>query len=145
MFHKIKSAAPLPGLRLLVCFADGCARTYDVSAAMERAPALAVLRDTPGLFEQVSVDPGGYGVSWSDDPDLDGAELWARGVPTRSPFDGLLSFGDATALWGLSESTLRKAVAYRRLTDGLDVQKYGKQWLITRAAMEREYGPQPQQ
>ena len=118
MFHKIKSAAPLPGLRLLVCFADGFARTYDVSAAMERAPALAVLRDTPGLFEQVSVDPGGYGVSWSDDLDLDGAELWARGVPTRSPFDGLLSFGDATALWGLSESTLRKAVAYRRLTDG---------------------------
>ena len=143
MFHKIKSAAPLPGLRLLVHFADGCTKIYDVSAALSRAPALSALRDAPGLFEQVSVDPGGCGVSWNDDLDLDGAELWANGMPAASPFDGLLSFGEATDLWGLSESTLRKAVAYRRLTDGLDVQKFGKQWLITRAAMEREYGPQP--
>ena len=61
-----------------------------------------------------------------------------------SPFDSLLSFADATALWGLSESTLRKAVAYRKLAEGLDAQKFGKQWVVTRSAMEREYGPQPQ-
>ena len=45
----------------------------------------------------------------------------------ESPFDGLLSFGEATQLWGLSESTLRKAVAYGKFQEGQDVKKFGKQ------------------
>ena len=61
----------------------------------------------------------------------------------NSPFDGLLSFGEATQLWGLHESTLRKAVAYGKFQEGQDIKKFGKQWVITRAAMERVYGPQP--
>ena len=144
MFHKIRSAAPLPGHRLLVGFAEGCCRVYDLTPLFDRVPALNPLRDVPGLFEQVRVDGGGYGVSWTDEIDLDGAELWENGVPAPSPFDGLLSFGDATQLWGLSESTLRKAVSYHKLADGIDVKKFGKQWVVTRSAMEREYGPQPQ-
>ena len=144
MFHKIRSAAPLPGHRLLVSFADGCSKLYDLTSLFDRVPALSPLRDVPGLFEQVQVDPGGYGVSWTDEIDLDGAEIWANGTPASSPFDGMLSFGDATALWGLNESTLRKAVSYRKLADGIDVKKFGKQWVVTRSAMEREYGPQPQ-
>ena len=28
--------------------------------------------------------------------------------------------------------------------EGVDAQKYGKQWIVTRNAMEREYGPAPQ-
>ena len=62
----------------------------------------------------------------------------------NNPFEGLLSFKEATDLWGLNESTLRKAISYRKLVPGLDAQKYGKQWVVTRAAMEREYGPLPQ-
>ena len=76
--------------------------------------------------------------------DLDGEELWTNGQPTASPFDSLLSFGDATEEWGLSESTLRKAVQYKKLVEGVDVQKFGKQWIVTRDAMAREYGPAPQ-
>lgn len=141
MFHKIKSAAPLPGLRLLLHFADGSAKTYDVAPLLAQIPALRPLRDIPGLFEQVRVDPGGYGVSWNDDLDLDGEELYVNGTAASTPFDRLLSFSEATELWGLSESTLRKAVAYRKLVEGIDVQKFGKQWVVTRDAMEREYGP----
>ena len=143
MFHKIKSAVPLPDFRLLVSFVEGCSKTYEVSPLFQRVPSLAALRDTPGLFQQVRVDPGGYGISWNDELDLDASELWAHGQLVSSPFDSLLSFADATALWGLNESTLRKAVSYRRLIEGVDVQKYGKQWIVTRAAMEREYGPIP--
>ena len=32
---------------------------------------------------------------------------------------------------------------YGKLKENIDVKKFGKQWIITRAAMEREYGPQP--
>ena len=54
----------------------------------------------------------------------------------NNPFDGLLSFKEATDLWGLNESTLRKAVTYGKLKENIDV-------IITQEAMEREYGPMP--
>ncbi len=61
----------------------------------------------------------------------------------KSPFEGLLSFRDATDRWGLNESTLRKAIEYGKLQVGADVQKFGKQWVITETAMRREYGLPP--
>lgn len=140
MFHKITSAAPLPGFRLLAHFSNGQAREYDLTALFSRFPDLRALQTTAGLMEQLRVDPGGYGVSWNDDLDLSADEIFFHGKSVSTPFDGLMSFADATSLWGLSESTLRKAVVYRKLVDGVDVKKYGKQWLVTRAAMEREYG-----
>ena len=141
MFHKIQSVTPMPGYQLLTHFAEGCSKIYDMAPLIQKMPVYAPLRDVPGLFEQVRTDPGGYGVSWNDDIDIDGAELWANGLPATSPFDSLLSFADASALWGLSESTLRKAISYRKLIEGVDAQKYGKQWIVTKSAMEREYGP----
>ena len=63
-----------------------------------------------------------------------------NGVPAKTPFDGLLSFFDATSIWGLNESTLRKAINYGKLKPGIDALKFGKQWVVTRDAMIREYG-----
>lgn len=143
MYHKIKSAAPLPDYTLRVCFSDGTAVDYCVAQLFDRIDAFQVFRTIPGLFEQVQVDPGGYGISWNDDLDLDGSELWENGRRVQTRFDRLLSFGDATDLWGLHDSTLRKAVSDRRLVAGVDVQKFGKQWVVTYDAMLREYGPQP--
>lgn len=61
----------------------------------------------------------------------------------NNPFEGLLSFKEATDLWGLNESTLRKAVSYGKLKENIDVKKFGKQWIVTQQAMEREYGQPP--
>ena len=62
----------------------------------------------------------------------------------KNPFAGLYSFADAATLWQLNDSTLRKAVTDGRLVAGKDVQKFGKQWVITEAAMLRLYGPKKQ-
>ena len=62
------------------------------------------------------------------------------GTEVSTPFDGLMSFADASELWGLSESTHRKAVSYGKIVPGVDARKYGKQWVVTREAMGREYG-----
>ncbi len=51
-------------------------------------------------------------------------ELW-RTESRSTPFDGLISFSDASELWGLSESHLRKAVAYGKIVPGVDARKYG--------------------
>ena len=47
---------------------------------------------------------------------------------------------DATNIWGLNESTLRKAISYGKLKNGVDVCKYGKQWVVSLESMIREYG-----
>lgn len=139
MFHKVKSVSPLPGYRLMLHFSDGTAKQYDIAPLLE-TPAFSDLKAVPGLFEQVTADQGGYGISWNDDIDLDCEELWSNGQEVKTPFDGLLAFSDATALWGLNESTLRKAISYGKLRDGIDVLKFGKQWIVTKDAMLREYG-----
>jgi len=142
MFHKIRSVTDLPDYRLLLHFSDGTAKQYDVRPLLSREP-FSDLRSVKGLFEQVTVDPGGYGISWNDDIDIDGEELWANGETVSTPFDGLLAFSDATDLWKLNESTLRKAISYGKLCIGIDVLKFGKQWVVTHSAMLREYGQPP--
>ena len=58
----------------------------------------------------------------------------------KNPFEGLYSFADATKLWNLKDSTLRKAVATGKLVEGVDCKKFGVAWIVTEKAMFREYG-----
>lgn len=139
MFHKIKDVYALPGMQLSVLFSDGTTKRYDVKRLVTRIPAFGALEDE-ALFNNVEVDTGGYGIVWNDDVDLSCDELWDNGVVEKTPFDDLMSLADATELWNLSESTLRKAISYGKIVSGVDARKYGKQWVITRQAMEREYG-----
>lgn len=139
MFHKIKDVTPLPGLRLYVQFANGTTKLYDMASLVGRFDAFKEL-EKGHLFEDVAVDAGGYGISWNDDLDLSCDEIWEHGEPITTEFDGLMSFADASELWGLSESTLRKAISYGKLVAGVDARKYGKQWVVTSDAMHREYG-----
>lgn len=139
MFRKIKDVYALPRMQLSVLFADGTTKRYDAKRLVTRIPAFEALEDE-ALFNSVEVDTGGYGIVWSDDIDLSCDELWDNGVVEKTPFDDLMSLADATELWNLSESTLRKAISYGKIVSGVDARKYGKQWVITRQAMEREYG-----
>ena len=139
MFHKVKNVYPLPDYRLSVQFAEGCTKIYDVKPLFEQITAFKELTDIH-LFSDVTVDVGGYGIVWNDDLDLSCDELWENGVTTKTPFDGLMAFSDATALWALNESTLRKAIAYGKLVEGIVLCKFGKQWVVSMVAMKREYG-----
>ncbi len=35
---------------------------------------------------------------------------------------------------------MTKAISYGKLVDGVDVCKFGKQWVVSMDAMQREYG-----
>ena len=139
MFYKIKSITALPDYRLRVQFVEGCTKIYDVKLLFEKIPAFEDLKDV-NLFSDVYVDVGGHGIVWNDDLDLSCDELWENGISIETPFDGLISFSDATSLWSLNESTLRKAISYGKLIEGVDACKFGKQWVVSRNAMLREYG-----
>lgn len=140
MFHKVKSVFALPEYKLSVQFSEGVTKIYDAKPLFEKMPVFAEFNNNPQEFACVSVDIGGYGIVWNDTLDLSCDELWENGVKVDTPFDGLLAFSDATELWGLSESTLRKAITYGKLVNGVDVCKFGKQWVVSIDAMKREYG-----
>ena len=140
MFHKVKNVTALPDFRLSVQFSEGVTKIYDMKPLFERIPAFEYFKENVPCFYDVEVDVGGYGIIWNDDLDLSCNELWNNGTTIPSPFDDLMAFSDATELWGLNESTLRKAISYGKLINGVDVCKFGKQWIITMEAMRREYG-----
>ncbi len=140
MFHKIKNVSALPDFRLSVQFSEGVTKIYNVKSLFEKIPCFVELKNNLDEFYSVCVDVGGHGIVWNDDLDLSCDELWANGVEVETPFDGLMAFSDATELWGLNESTLRKAIAYGKLVNGVDVCKFGKQWVVSIEAMQREYG-----
>lgn len=139
MFHKVKNVFPLDDYRLSIQFAIGVTKIYDVKPLFEWKAIFNNLKND-NLFSKVFVDVGGCGIVWNDDLDLSCEELWENGIEVKTPFDGLISMADATDIWGLNESTLRKAISYGKLINGVDVCKYGKQWVISMDAMKREYG-----
>lgn len=79
MFYKVTTVQPLPGYHLLVGFATGEKRQYDVSPLFDKWDIFKSLMSVQGLFEQVKVDAGGYGVSWNDEIDLSCNELYHNG------------------------------------------------------------------
>lgn len=140
MNHKVKNVFVLPDYKLSVQFSEGVTKLYDVKILFNKIPAFQAFEKNPEKFSDVTVDVGGYGIVWDDDIDLSCDELWKNGERIDTPFDGLMAFSDATALWGLNESTLRKAISYGKLVNGVDVCKFGKQWVVSINAMQREYG-----
>ena len=140
MFHKVNNVETLPNCVLSVKFAEGITKTYDLKPIMKKWKQFSALKEDVTLYEGVKVDQGGYGISWNDELDLSCNELFDHGKTVKTQFDGLMSFGDATLFWDLNESTLRKAVEYGKFLKGIDVCKFGKQWVVTTDAMRREYG-----
>lgn len=137
--HTAKFVTPLDNYRLLIRFVDGYTKIYDVKPCFKKWPIFNELKKN-NLFNKVRVTQDGC-IVWNDKIDLDDEEVYENSQIVETPFDGLLSFKDASELWGLEESTLRKAVQYKKLKVGVDIMKFGKQWVITIEAMIKHYGP----
>ena len=67
-YPKIKAVKPLKNYRLLVSFQNGERRIYDCSPLLEKA-VFQPLKNK-AFFKAVRADPGGYGISWSEEIDL---------------------------------------------------------------------------
>lgn len=79
MFHKVKSVKIVSRFVLEVTFENDIIKYYDVSNVFDKWEAFKNLKNIEGLFEQVKVDHGGYGISWNDEIDLECEELWENG------------------------------------------------------------------
>ena len=79
MFHKVNKVKVVKHFILEVTFEEGIIKYYDVSNLFEKWNMFKNLLNEEGLFEQVKVDKGGYGISWNDEIDLSCNELWENG------------------------------------------------------------------
>lgn len=79
MFHKVKEVNTLSNYILQITFQDGTKKFYDVSKLFFKWDIFKNLKTIKGLFNQVKVDKGGYGISWNDEIDLSCDELWENG------------------------------------------------------------------
>jgi hypothetical protein len=83
---KIVVAEAVGPAELLVRFDNGEEKAYDFRPLLSR-PEFHLL-NTWAFFRAVRVDPGGYGISWNDNMDLSGYELWVRGSPPAKEPEG---------------------------------------------------------
>ncbi len=79
MFHRVKEVNIMKDYILQITFQDGSEKYYDVSKLFSKWDIFQNLKTVVGLFEQVKVDKGGYGISWNDEIDLSCDELWENG------------------------------------------------------------------
>lgn len=82
MTHKIKSVKPLKNFVLLVLFQNGIEKTYNMRDLYAVFPQFKEFERVAGLFEQVKVDIGGYGIYWNDELDLAAEDIWEGGIRT---------------------------------------------------------------
>ncbi|MEW5928135.1 MAG: DUF2442 domain-containing protein [Gemmatimonadota bacterium] len=77
---RVRSAAPLDGLRLHVVFTDGAEHEVDVERFL-RGPVFEPVRRDRGVFEAVTVDPNLGTAVWPNGADIDPDVLYGRFEP----------------------------------------------------------------
>ena len=64
MFVKITSVTALPDYVLLVGFSTGEFKQFDLKPLINKYPPFKSLVEVEGLYGQVKIDVGGYGLVW---------------------------------------------------------------------------------
>ena len=85
MFVKITSVATLPDYILLVGFSTGEFKQFDIKPLIAKYPPFKALTQVNGLYEQIKIDIGGYGLVWNDELDLSADGLYEQGQPCQPP------------------------------------------------------------
>lgn len=79
VFYRVQSVEPKDNFILSVLFTDGVKTEYDIKPLFAKWDVFNNLKIIKGLFQQVKVDAGGYGISWNDEINLASEELRLNG------------------------------------------------------------------
>ena len=80
MTHRIKEVVAKEKYVIEATFFGGEIKQYDVKGLFLIFPQFQAFQEQEELFEKVTVDQGGYGISWNDELDLDAETIWEDGV-----------------------------------------------------------------
>lgn len=79
MLNKITQIEILPEYVIRATFAAKVVKKYDFKKLIAGHPAFQQLKN-PALFALAKIDCGGYGLAWTDEIDIDAAEIWYNGT-----------------------------------------------------------------
>ena len=116
MAHRVQSVSMIDQNILQAIFIGGEVIQYDLRKMLSILPQFQEIINDPSLASKVHADTGGYGVSWSDDLDLDSETIWEDGVFIR-----IESVDTSLAL----ASSLARAREYAMLTQKQLSEKTG--------------------
>jgi hypothetical protein len=80
---KITSVRALGNKKLLVGFENRTTKVFDCNPLLSFSVYQLLQEDA--VFRAVRVEPGGYGISWSDEIDISEYHLWMHGTPVDLP------------------------------------------------------------
>lgn len=145
--YTIKSIKAKKNYIVSATFRNGIIKEYDMKPLFSSFPQFQDFLTISGLFEQVRVDMGGYGISWNDNLDLDANDIWEDGIEvgreTIDAIDMLASelmraralvgmtqkqLADATGIYQADISKLERGLAnpsfttLKRLADGMGMK-----------------------
>ena len=83
MFHTAIDVTFLEDVTIEVTYRDGKIIRYDMSRLFSKYPQFEKLREDRKLFESGYLDPGGYGVIWNDELDIDATSVYEEGELVR--------------------------------------------------------------
>ena len=75
----IKNIIPKENLIIIAEFENGIKKEYDIKELLNKIEVFSILNNKD-IFNNVVVDSGGYGISWSENIDLSSEEIWENGV-----------------------------------------------------------------
>lgn len=93
-----------------------------------------------GCIRCINKDEGDYEYIIDDEAIIYSGEVLLESKNVEFEINNVLTASEAAEIWGLTEGAIRKAIASRRLVPGVDFRKAGRITLITKYAMQREYG-----
>ena len=65
MFHKLQGVFPMEDFVLGCKFRNGAIKLYDIKPLIREISAFAYFTEHPEAFKQVSISPGGNGITFS--------------------------------------------------------------------------------
>jgi predicted DNA-binding transcriptional regulator AlpA len=139
---KVVTATPLSDMRLLVTFNNGIIKLYDAHCLLKDFPYFETL-ENPDIFGLVSVEPGGYGVSWTPELDTSEGELWTNGTELPLSAEDLrvfvkrniLSTAEVMEILGCSRKNVDDMIKRKNISP---VKAYPKSNLFMRGEITRK-------
>ena len=123
MFHRAIKLRYLPATKLAVTFQDGLVKSYDMKVLFGKYPQLKALQDRT-LFLSGKLDPGGYGIIWNDDLDIEVETIYENGTLTGKRS---IAIHDSSA----------RAVAYARALAGVSQKRLSEETGIDQSDISR--------
>ncbi len=89
---KIEDVIPLDNNGLLVFFRNGDVKRCDIGEMKKEDRFFKPILSTPSIFREVTIQTGGYGVSWNENAVIKDSELYDAGMLVPLTMRDFLSF-----------------------------------------------------